>query len=185
MLTRELMPGVALRLPEEGDAQELYALVDANRAYLSEWMPWAPEETLEGALTYLKLIRTQLANNDGLNTLIMVDGRIAGSVGMRSIEWRVRSTELGYWLAAEHQGRGIITAAVAAYLDYAFDVLGLHRVVVHAGAANARSRAIPERLGFTLEGIARESEWLGERVHDLAVYSMLAPEWRLRRPPAA
>jgi ribosomal-protein-serine acetyltransferase len=185
MLTRELMPGVVLRLPEERDANELYALVDANRAYLSQWMPWAPEETLEDALSYIKLLRAQLANNDGLNTLITVDGRIAGSVGMRSIEWRVRSTELGYWLAAEHQGRGIMTAAVGAYLDYAFGVLGLHRVVVHAGTGNSRSRAIPERLGFTYEGTAREAEWLGERVHDLAVYAILASDRPARTHPGA
>ena len=185
MLTHELMPGVSLRLIEEHDAEEMYALIDANRAYLSRWMPWAAQETIEGTRTFIRLIRTQVAENDGLNTVITVDGLIAGTVGMRGIDWRVRSTELGYWLAEAHQGRGIVTAAVAAYLDYAFDVLGLHRVVVHAGADNARSRAIPERLGFTYEGTEREAEWIGDRVHDLALYAMLATDRKAKTHPAA
>ena len=185
MLSYELMPGVALRLIEERDAEEMYALIDANRAYLSRWMPWAADETLEGTRNFIRLTRTQVAENDGLNTVITVDGGIAGTVGMRAVEWRVRSTEIGYWLAEAHQGRGIVTAAVAAYLDYAFGTLELHRVVLHAGTTNARSRAIAERLGFTYEGTAREAEWLKGHVHDLASYSMLAPEWKLRTHPGA
>lgn len=176
MLTHELMPGVSLRLLEERDAEDLYAVVDANRAYLARWMPWAAGETLDDVRTFIRLNRTQVAENNGLNTAITVDGRLAGNVGMRSIDWPSRSTELGYWLAQANQGRGIMTAAVTAYLDYGFDTLGLHRIAIKAGVDNARSRAIAERLGFTHEGTERAGEWIGDRVHDLAVYSMLASD---------
>jgi ribosomal-protein-serine acetyltransferase len=181
MLTAELMPGVALRLAEERDAAEIYGLVDGNRAYLARWMPWAQHETRDQVLDYIRITRAQVGENNGLNTVITVDGRLAGSLGMRSISWPDGSTELGYWLAERHQGRGIITAGVRAYLDYAFDTLGLNRVVISAGVDNARSRAVAERLGFALEGVHREAERIGDRAHDLAVYAMLAAEWAARR----
>ena len=69
------------------------------------------------------------------------------------------------------------------FLDYLFDDLGLHRVTIHCGVANARSCAIPERLGFAGEGIAREAQWVNDRWVDLVVWSMLDREWRSRRQP--
>ena len=182
MLTAQLMPGVAVRLAEECDADEIYELVDRNRAYLARWMPWAAQETREHVLHYIRLTRAQVSENDGLNTVITVDGRVAGSLGMRSISWADLSTELGYWLGEEHQGRGIITAGVRAYLDYAFDTLGLNRVVIRAAVDNAPSRAVAQRLGFALEGCHREAERIGDHAHDLAVYAMLAAEWAGRSP---
>jgi ribosomal-protein-serine acetyltransferase len=180
MLTAKLMPGVALRLAEERDADELYALVDRNRAYLARWMPWAAQETHDHVLDYIRITRTQVSENNGLNTVITVDGRLAGSLGMRGISWPDLSTELGYWLGEEHQRRGIVTAGVRAYLDYCFDTLGLNRVGLSAGVENTRSRAVAERLGFAFEGVQREAERLAGRAHDLATYSMLAGEWAAR-----
>src|SRR5579875_2906893 len=112
MLSHQLMPGVALRLPEESDAEELYALIDANRDHLGRWMPWAPGQTPADTLDHIRRIRRAFGDNDGLETVITVDGRLAGMVGTVSVSWRHLSTELGYWLAQEHQGRGIMTAAV-------------------------------------------------------------------------
>jgi ribosomal-protein-serine acetyltransferase len=54
----------------------------------------------------------------------------------------------------------------------------LHRLEVRCAVANARSRAIPERLGFRLEGTIREAEWLYDRFVDHAVYGLLEAEWR-------
>ena len=65
-------------------------------------------------------------------------------------------------------------------VDLAFRERGVHRVVIRAGVGNVRSRAIPERLGFTLEGVARgEGKGVGG-FYDLAVYGILEDEWRAR-----
>ena len=177
MLSRPLMPGVALRLPEPRDADELYAVVDANRAHLADWMPWAPGQTLSSTVDYIQRTRQALADGSGYETIIAVDGRIAGMAGVVRLVSAHRHAEVGYWLAAEHQGRGIMTAAVRAHVEHGFDALALHRIMIKAGVHNHRSRAIAERLGFTHEGTERDGEWLGDRFHDLACYSMLASEW--------
>jgi ribosomal-protein-serine acetyltransferase len=70
-----------------------------------------------------------------------------------------------------------MTAAVRALIGHAFGVWGLHRIEIAAAVENARSRAIPERLGFREEGVRRDGERHGERYLDLVVYSLLDSEW--------
>ena len=60
---------------------------------------------------------------------------------------------------------------------YLFDDLALHRVTIQCGTGNQRSCAIPQRLGFTREGVMREAEWVNDRWVDLVVWGMLSPDW--------
>jgi ribosomal-protein-serine acetyltransferase len=179
MLRRELPGGYALRLLEEADADELFAVIDANREQLATWMPWARRDRApEDTLPFIRATRRQIADNDGLQTTIVdPGGAIVGMVGMHRVDWANGRTSVGYWLARDAQGRGVMTEAVRAYVDYAFATLGLHRVVVEAAVENARSRAIPERLGFREEGVLREVERVGERMLDHVVYAVLAADW--------
>ena len=176
LLTHPLPGGAALRLLEESDARELYALIEANRDHLARWMPWAAAQTLEDTREFIRITRRQLADNDGIQTAIVRGGRIVGAVGFHSVEWRNQATGIGYWLARDEQGLGTMTAAVRALLDHAFGPWGLNRVEIRAAPENARSRAIPERLGFRQEGKLREVERVGDRFLDNVVYSMLAAE---------
>jgi ribosomal-protein-serine acetyltransferase len=85
--------------------------------------------------------------------------------------------EVGYGIGSAHEGRGLVTAATRALIDIGFGELGLHRIVIRAGVGNARSRAIPERLGFTLEGHAREEGRGSGGFYDIVVYGLLDREW--------
>ena len=76
MLRRELPNGYALRLLEESDADELFALIDANRAHLERWMPWVEHEHEPAdVLPFIRATRRQIADNDGLQTAIVDPGR--------------------------------------------------------------------------------------------------------------
>lgn len=166
-----------LRLLEESDARELYALIEANREYLTQWMPWAADQTLDDTVTFIERTREQLARNDGFQTAVVENHGIVGVVGFHGVSWQNRSTSIGYWLAAPAQGRDVMTRAVRALVDHALRTWRLHRVEIRAAVDNTRSCAIPERLGFTHEGVAREAERIGECYVDQVVYSMLAGEW--------
>jgi ribosomal-protein-serine acetyltransferase len=181
VLRHDLTPDTYLRLVEPRDAEELYAVIARNRAHLSRWMPWVSTQTLEGTREFIQATRRQLADDDGLQTAVVHGGRIAGMVGFHFVDWRNRSTTIGYWLAEDAQGRGIMTAAVRALVDHAFGPWRLNRVAIHAAPGNARSRAIPLRLGFTEEGTLRADERLGDIYLDSVVYAVLAAEW----PPAS
>ncbi len=170
---------IKLCLREERHAEELFALVDENRAYLREWLPWLDANTSpEDSRLFIKSTLEQFANNQGFQVAIVYRGRLAGMIGYHKIDWANRSADIGYWLAAKFQGQGIITRACRFLADYAFGELELNRVVIRAAVENHKSRAVPERLGFTNEGTARQVEWLYDHFVDLVVYGALAAEWK-------
>jgi ribosomal-protein-serine acetyltransferase len=174
----QLSDGQKLRLIEESDAGELQAVVDANRDHLARWLPWAAGQTSEDTLAFIDHAREQLARNDGFQMTVVDDDKIVGMVGFVGVSWQHRSTTIGYWLAESAQGRGIMTRAVRALTSHALEIWQLNRVEIRAGVDNARSRAIPERLGFNQDGVLRDAERIGDRYVDQAVYAMLARQWR-------
>ena len=111
---------------------------------------------------------------------IWMDGELAGCIGCHVVDYENRNCSIGYWLDAARQGQGIMTRCCTVLLDYLFGELQVHRVEIRAATGNVRSCAIPERLGFTREGIAREAQWVGERWLDMVIWSMLEAEWRAR-----
>ncbi len=169
-----------LRPLERADARELQALIEANRAELRPWLVWAAGQTLEDTQRFLHDAEAQLARDDGFQAAILSEGKIAGVIGYVGVSRQHRSTSLGYWLGAKHQGRGTMTAAVRALVDHAFSAWDLNRVEIRAARENRRSRAIPERLGFREEGTLRQAELVDGRFLDCVVYSMLALDWPAR-----
>jgi ribosomal-protein-serine acetyltransferase len=179
MFSAILQPGVELRLVEERHARALFAAVDRDREYLRQWMPWVDAtRTEEDILAFIRRSSEQFASNSGFSAGIWADGCMAGVIGMHHVEWVYRKAEMGYWLAREFQGRGIATAAVRAMTGHALVELELNRMEILCAVGNARSSAIPKRLGFTLEGTLREAQLLNGRYLDLEVYSMLRREYR-------
>lgn len=179
VLEADIGDGRALRQLDDGDAEELFAVIDANRAHLANWMPFVSQtHSVADSLAFIRAARRQSEENRGVQLAIVREQQIIGVAGFHGIDWTRRSTSIGYWLAASHQGAGTMTSAVAAMLDHAFGPWDLSRVEIRAGVANRRSRAIPERLGFREEGVLRAAERIGTRVIDHAVYVMTAREWR-------
>jgi ribosomal-protein-serine acetyltransferase len=177
MLRHDLGPDWVIRPVRVDDADELDALVEANRAHLAAWMPWAADQDLAGTREFLRVSVQERDDGSALQLAITEYGVIAGMVGFHGIARAHASAEIGYWLAADRQGRGTMTEAVRALVGHGFSALGLHRVEIRAAPANVRSRAIPERLRFVHEGTLREAERIGERWLDLAVYGLLARDW--------
>jgi ribosomal-protein-serine acetyltransferase len=173
----ERLEPAGLRPLRVADAAELHALIEANREHLADWLPWAAEQDAAGTRRFLADAEGQLAKNDGLQAALVPKGAIVGVTGFHSINRLNRNTTIGYWLAADAQGRGLMTAAVRTLVELAFADWGLHRIEIHAAPRNWRSRAIPERLGFREEGRLRECERVGGRYLDRIIYGLLEDEW--------
>ena len=164
---------------ELADADELFALTDANRGYLRQWLPWLDSvRRVDDTRTFIRAAQAQAARNDGVQLAMRVDGCIAGVVGHHQIDWRNRITSLGYWIGEAYQGRGLTTAACRVLITRAFDAARLNRVEIRCASGNHRSRAIPVRLGLREEGLLRDAEWLYEHFVDHVVYAALASEWQ-------
>jgi ribosomal-protein-serine acetyltransferase len=169
---------IKLCLLEARHADALFALVEANRGYLREWLPWLDANTAAADThNFVKSALEQFANNNGFQPGIFFRGQLVGVIGYHQIDWAHRSVSLGYWLAEAVQGQGIMTKACRFVVDYAFVELKLNRVEIRCATGNHKSRAIPERLGFKLEGTVRQAEWLYDHFVEHAVYGLLASEW--------
>jgi ribosomal-protein-serine acetyltransferase len=175
----DLGDGAVLRRLTMDDLDEIWALVDVERPRLEPWMPWTEgTRTIDDQRQWLESVVHGEGTLDGCG--IFVDGRYVGGVGLRWDPFDVRG-EIGYWIAAAYEGRGLVSRAVRALVEVGFRDLGLHRIEIRAGVGNTRSRAIPERLGFVPEGIEREGERGSNGFYDLVVYAILDGEW----PPAS
>ena len=176
------MPNTHLRLLEDVDVNELFLLTDANRSYLRQWLPWIDQTvTVLDTERFLANSRLQREQNKGFQAAVIHERKIAGMIGFHNLDWMNRSVMIGYWLAPEFQGKGLMTEACALMVDIAFHHYKLNRVEIRCATGNSKSCAIPERLGFAKEGIIRQGEWLYDRYVDLVIYSMLAGDWRTDR----
>ena len=106
---------------------------------------------------------------------------LVGDCGLRVEEHEPYRAEIGFTLAREHQGRGFALEAVSIVLDYAFDPLGLLRVVAIADCRNAPSWALLERVGMRREGHFLENVWFKGGWADEYLYAVLKDEWLQKR----
>jgi ribosomal-protein-serine acetyltransferase len=169
-----------LRLLSTADAPELHTLIMSNREHLAQWLGWAATQTFQDTLEFIHRSERQVAANESFHCAIVCEDRIAGVISYMEVDWRHRRTVLGYWLDADHQGRGLMTGAVRLMVDHAIAVWELNRIEIRAAVENCKSRAIPERLGFDQEGVLRQAELVNGRYLDSVVYSMLAADWNKR-----
>lgn len=169
---------------ETHHAPELHALILSSYDHLREWSNWLkdPDRLLENTEEWIAKNRANYGAGLGYEIGIWHGDRMAGQIGYNYFDNNDRRTEIGYWLGEDFQGKGLITRSCCALIDNAFTNLNINRIEIRCGTENLKSRSIPEKLGFKLEGTARESEYLHDRFIDLAIYAMLASEWANKRP---
>lgn len=166
---------------DTGHVAEVYNLIATNRAHLDRWLRWSSGiETQADAHQFVAQFKAKLQQGNGFLCGIWHRDRLAGAVVCWYIHPENRNAEIGYWLGESFTGQGLATRATKRVLDYLFSETGLHRIEMQCGVGNTKSRAIPERLGFTLEGVRRASHWITNRFVDHAVYGILATEWPQR-----
>jgi ribosomal-protein-serine acetyltransferase len=168
-----------LRLLEEDDAPEVFALIERERAHLRPWLPWLDVTlSIEDELNFIRLTTERYARSQSLVCAIVHQGRIIGSIGYNTIDWVNRKTEIGYWLGKTFEGKGLMTQSCEEMIRFGFQVLELNKIEIRCSTGNTRSCAIPCRLGFTQEGVIRQAEWLYDHYADLILFGMLASEWK-------
>lgn len=167
-----------LHLLELRDADKLFSVIQKNRQHLRQWLPWLDINTqTKDSFDFIKRTQKQFADNQGFVMGIWDENEFVGVIGHNSIDWSQRISYPGYWLSKSAEGRGIMTMSCKALVDHAFDELKLNRVDIRCAVGNARSCAIPKRLGFTHEGVLRQAEWLYDKFVDHHIFGMLESDW--------
>ena len=142
---------------------------------------WKPHDDVAESL---KIIRTMFLPSDVFAVSLKENGKIIGSVGLEPDKRRpgVRSSELGYALSKAYWGKGVMTEAVTAVLEFAFSVLKLDIVSVCTSPLNKRSQSIIKKSGITYEGTERRTyKTYDGTIWDTKCYSILREEWEQKR----
>ena len=156
---------------------KLFELIHSNREYLRRWHPWVDNvRSGDDVGKMIAVWEQQHAKNRGFCAGILFDGHLCGAIQHLNVDWTNRWTALSYWLNELHQGQGIMTTCCRALIVHSFNEWKLNRVTIECATGNARSRKIPERLGFKLEGVVRGVEWLNDGYADHAIYGLLRLE---------
>lgn len=180
-------PRLRLRPWRMEDLQDFYDY--AKNPDVGPWAGWKPHESIEESKEILS--RWVAGKEDGFELALELKGtgKVIGSIGVmcdghRSGVESCRS--LGYVLGKDYWGRGLMTEAVTAVMDYAFRVMKLRLLTITHFTINQRSKRVIEKCGFVYEGTLRAGSAIynGEE-RDLCCYSLRAWEyWCMRAKQA-
>jgi len=169
---------IKLTYPLELNAAELAKVVSESNEYLNRWVPWAKLGfTHEDALVHIRYLNDMFTKNSNFWVFINFRGAIAGGIGLNRFDLDNQATDLGYWLAEDKQGHGIVTRACSAMVEYVFNDLGYNRIELRTNPENEKSVAVAERLGFSKEGVLRQAEVINNEFKDLELHSLLKEDW--------
>jgi ribosomal-protein-serine acetyltransferase len=177
VFTHPLGDGAELRPLEPWQAAEFATYIDRNRAHLAPWLPWATTITdADGARDFLQRYADGQAADTRRIYGLWLTGELVGGCLFRTFDTGTRTCELGVWLSADAEGRGLITRACRDLIDWAIDARGMNRIEWQCLPHNKRSIAVAERLGMTRDGVLRQSFPFNGEMLDVEVWSLLSGE---------
>lgn len=178
MFAYSLSATAELRRLEVWHAREFAAHMDRAREHIRPWVGASfVTDDVAGATATLSRYAEHTAR-DGASIFGIWDaGVLVGGVMFVEFSAVAGTCEIGCWLEPDAEGRGMITAACRALLEWAFLVRGINRAEWRCRADNVRSADVARRLGMTLEGVLREAWKVGETFHDKQVWSLLRSEF--------
>ena len=161
------------------DAEGLYAY--AKDPDVGPNAGWKPHESVEESAM---IIREMFISETTWAIREKESGRIIGSIGLMPDKRRedVNSREMGYSLAKDCWGKGYMTEAAKALMDYGFEEYGLVIMAICTGPDNKRSQRVIEKCGFKYEGRQRKGYHIYDGTdRDNLVFSILREEWEALR----
>ena len=169
---------ISLCLFEDTHSEELFSLFLRNKIELSIWMNWANSiDSIEDVTQIIEEFRINFKSDGKFEGGIFVEGVLVGGIGMDKYDKENKTSSIGYWLDKGNQGKGIITQACQGLIRYCKEILGVNRIEIRCSAKNDKSNAVAKRLGFTFEGVLRESELVNRQFCDQNLYSLIAKDF--------
>lgn len=158
------------------DIFKIFNTLNDEREYMREWLPFVDAtHAVEDTANFVNHV---LQTEDKQFTIYYED-KFVGLVGFKDTDRTNKKTEIGYWLSQFAQGKGIMMKSVLRLLELAFTEMDINRIQIKVAVDNHKSRRIPEKLGFQIEGVERDGELLVDGAFtNIAVYSFLKKEFK-------
>jgi len=167
---------VSLRELQASDAPALFAALSSQQ--VSKFIS-PPPATVEGFGRFISWAIRQRQAGQYLCFAIVPQGSdtAVGIFQVRSLEPAFGTAEWGFALGSECWGTGMFTDGAALVIDFAFDVLGVHRLEARAALKNGRGNGALRKLGAVQEGVLRRSFLRNGEYLDQALWTILQDEW--------
>ncbi len=172
-----------IRKFEEGDGKGLFDLLERNnnRELLKEHVDEATDvQSLEDAE-----VRVRSLSADFISRTRFVVGiwsketmEFIGNIWIEPNKWQVPSFEIGYYLDQGYTKKGLATEAVKRSMEFIFDELKAHKIILITRDTNERSYKLAERLNFVKEGHFRECNIENNKRFGLYYYGLLKSEYK-------
>ena len=171
--------GLLFRAFEAGDGAALFDAIDRSRDALRPWLPWVDAHaTRDDSEAFAREAGARFTLREDLSFAVFDGaGALLGGVGLHRFDLDVGRFELGYWVRADRQRRGLGARLAKELLSLAFVALSAARVEARVDARNAPSARLAASLGMLHEGtLRRDSLGPDGALRDTMVFSMLAEE---------
>ncbi len=172
-----------LRKMRPDDAEAMFAY--ASNPEVTRYVLWETHGSMKESEDFLRSASEGYERGDfgGWGVVLKASGAFVGTCGMEPAPEHSRA-ELGYVLAREHWGRGLMPEAVRRVIRFCFERMGLNRVEARCIAENTPSARVMEKAGMSYEGTLREREYIKGAHRDMKMYSILRREYATapRRP---
>lgn len=172
-----------LTLPPASAATRLAAYASRNEQFHAPWSPTRPPGYYSDTFWRRQLDAARMEYQRGHSVRFVLfrrdrpDGHVVGQCNFTAVmRGPMQSCYLGYHLDREAEGQGLMFEACSASIPFVFADLGLHRVVASYMPTNERSASLLRRLGFTVEGYARDYLFLAGAWRDHLITSRLNPQ---------
>ena len=165
-----------IRKWELADAKDLAAALSNTKIQdnLRDGLPYPYTE--QDGIDYISAMLSA-DENDTFAFAITVDEKVIGSIGVfRQGNIHRQTAEVGYYIAEEYWGKGIMTEAIKQTCKYVFDKSDIIRIYAEPFAYNAASCRVLEKSGFQYEGTLRKNAVKNGKVIDMKMYSLLRNE---------
>lgn len=168
-----------IRLPLPGDGKVVFDAMQASINELKPWLPFAQkEQSLEETEANVRKAHVAFLERTDMRFHIFdkQTQEFIGCTGLHRIDWNVPKFEIGYWIDTRKSGNYYMTEAVEGVMHFAFDTLKAHRVEIRCDFQNDRSKAIAQRLKFTLEGVLRNDDVAvdGSDLRDTCIFAKIS-----------
>lgn len=165
---------ITLEAVHEGHVAELHQMVLRNRDWLQQMLDW-PQYVKSEQNTRQNVQGNMMLHQRGIAKMfvIFVDNKMTGVLSFNQIEPSNKTGYIGYWLDEAAQGKGVLSAALQAFIRYYADSGEIRRFVIKCRVENLRSNQVALRNGFQLEGRLRQAEFLNGVYYDQHLYALI------------
>ncbi|MGN7940254.1 GNAT family N-acetyltransferase [Virgibacillus sp. 6R] len=169
-----------LRAPKQtGDGTVVNMAIRDSFHELKIWLPLAQKiPTAEETEINLREAHIKFLKRESFRFLIFLKdtNEFIGSTSIHGINWDIPKCEIGYWINTRLSGNGYMTEAIKELVHFGISKIKFKRIEIRCESTNMKSRSIPEKLMFKLEGILRQEDLSadGRKLTDTCIYSIIS-----------